>query len=121
MWTIAGLVDVLERKGLLTKQGGTRSHLYLRRHTPSAHQASPPLEAIPEPYLMRDTEALLGKLQLLIDFGEQLGPSGGIQRRPAVGALQSHAATLSARRCGVPTSRETHPTVAAVQCVRRKS
>ena len=104
MWTIAGLVDVLERKGLLTKQGGTRSHLYLRRHTPSAHQASPPLEAIPEPYLMRDTEALLGKLQLLIDFDEQLGPSGGIQRRPAVGALQSHAATLSARRCGVPTS-----------------
>ena len=63
--------------------------------TPKAEQANPPLEAIPEPYLMQDTEdrvfqgildllnvngltaprarSLLGKLHLLIDLGEQLG------------------------------------------------
>ena len=67
----------------------------LRQQTPEAEQASPPLDAIPEPYLMRDTEdrviqgildllnansltaqqarSLLGKLHLLIDLGEQLG------------------------------------------------
>jgi hypothetical protein len=95
MWAIAGLVDVLERKGLLTKQEVREVISDLRRHTPYAQQASPPLEAIPEPYLMRDTEdrvlqgildllnvngltpqqarSLLGKLHLLIDFGEQLG------------------------------------------------
>ena len=95
MWSIAALVEVLERKGLLTKQEVRDVVTELRQQTPKAEQASPALEVIPEPYLMRDTEdkviqgildllnangltaqqarSLLGKLHLLIDFGEQLG------------------------------------------------
>ena len=49
MWAIAGLVDVLEHKGLLTKQEVREVISDLRRHTPSAHQASPPLEASQNP------------------------------------------------------------------------
>ena len=95
MWSIAALVEVLGRKGLLTKQEVRDVITELRQRTPKADQASPPLEAIPEPYLMRGTEdrvlqgildllnadsltaqqarSLLGKLHLLIDLGEQLG------------------------------------------------
>ena len=95
MWSIAALVELLERKGLLTKQEVRDVITTLRRRTPKADQASPPLETIPEPYLMRDTEdriiqgildllnansltaqqarSLVGKLHLLIDLGEQLG------------------------------------------------
>jgi hypothetical protein len=95
MWSIAALVEVFERKGLLTKQEVRDVITELRRQTPKADQANPPLDAIPEPYLMQDTEdrviqgildllnmngltaqqarSLLGKLHLLIDLGEQLG------------------------------------------------
>ena len=49
-------MEVLERKGLLTKTGSLHVITELRGQTPKADLASPPLEAIPEPYLMRDTE-----------------------------------------------------------------
>ena len=51
MWAIAGLVEVLERKVPLTKQEVRDTITELRRLTPQAQQATPPLEAIPEPYL----------------------------------------------------------------------
>jgi hypothetical protein len=94
MWSIAGLVDVLERKGLLTKQEVREAITELRRQTPNAEQANPPLDAIPEPYVMTEVEdkiiqaildllnenrltarqakGLLGRLNQLIDIGELL-------------------------------------------------
>jgi hypothetical protein len=94
MWSIAGLVEVLECKGLLTKQEVRDAINQLRRQTPQAEQANPPIEAIPEPYVMTETEdkiiqtildllnangltarqakTLLGRLNQLIDVGEML-------------------------------------------------
>ena len=94
MWSIAALVQVLERKGVLTKQELRDAITELRRQTPKAEQANPPLEAIPEPYVMTEVEdkiiqaildllnanslttrqakALLGRLNQLIDVGEML-------------------------------------------------
>jgi hypothetical protein len=39
MWSIASLVEVLERKGLLTKQEVREVITELRQQTPKAHQA----------------------------------------------------------------------------------
>ena len=94
MWSIAALVEVLERKGLLTKQEVRETITELRQQTPHADQGSPPLDAIPEPYVMAEVEdkiiqaildllnansltarqakALLGRLNQLIDVGEML-------------------------------------------------
>jgi hypothetical protein len=94
MWSIAALVEVLERKGVVTKQEVRDAISQLRRQTPQAEQANPPLEAIPEPYVMTEVEdriiqaildllnanglmawqakALLGRLHQLIDIGELL-------------------------------------------------
>jgi hypothetical protein len=94
MWSIAALVEVLERKGLLTKEEVRDAITKLRRQTPKAQHASPPLDAIPEPYVMTEIEdkviqaildllnangltagqakALLGRLNQLIDVGEML-------------------------------------------------
>jgi hypothetical protein len=86
--------EVLERKGLLTKQEVREVITELRGRTPQAEQANPPIEAIPEPYVMteiedkiiqaildllnannltaRQAKALLGRLNQLIDVGEML-------------------------------------------------
>ena len=42
MWSIAALVEVLERKGLLTKQEVRDVIIELRRRTPKAEQTNPP-------------------------------------------------------------------------------
>ena len=47
MWSIAALVEVLERKGLLTKQEVRDVITELRQQTPHAAQSSPPLDAVP--------------------------------------------------------------------------
>ena len=94
MWSIAALVEVLERKGLLSKQEVRDAIADLRRQTPKAEQANPPVQAVPEPYVMTEVEdkiiqailnllnangltapqakALLGRLHQLIDIGEML-------------------------------------------------
>ena len=94
MWSIPGLVKVLERKGVLTKQEVREAIIELRRQTLGADQANPPLEAVPEPYVMTEVEdqiikailnllnasrfiarqakSLLGRLHQLIDVGELL-------------------------------------------------
>jgi hypothetical protein len=94
MWSIAALVEALERKGLLTKQEVREVIAELRGRSPQAEQANPPIEAIPEPYVMTEVEdkiiqaildllnannltarqakVLLGRLNQLIDVGEML-------------------------------------------------
>ena len=47
MWSIAGLVETLERKGFLTEHEVPETITELRRQIPKAEQANPPLEAIP--------------------------------------------------------------------------
>jgi hypothetical protein len=56
MWSIAGLVEVLERKGVLTKQDVREAITELRERTPGAQEANPSLDAIPEPYVMTEVE-----------------------------------------------------------------
>lgn len=65
MWSIAGLVQVLERKGLLTKQEVRDTITELRQQTPMAQQAGPPIDAIPEPYVMTEVEDNI--IQVILD------------------------------------------------------
>ena len=60
------MVRVLERKGLLTKLEVRDAITELRRQTPSAEQASPPLDAIPEPYVMAQAEDKI--IQAILDL-----------------------------------------------------
>ena len=53
MWEIAAIVEVLERKGLCTKQDLYDIITEFRRKNP---RASIPETAFPEPYLLTDTE-----------------------------------------------------------------
>ncbi len=99
MWEMAALVEVLEKKGLLTKQDLLDAIRELRRKNP---QARTPVEfddhpdpAFPEPYLLTETQealitrimelmneskltahqakALLHRCLHLVDLGERLG------------------------------------------------
>ena len=70
--SIAGLVEVLEQKGILTKQEVRDAITNLRRHTPMAEQAIPPLEAIPEPYVMTKIEGKI--IQAILDLLNAHGP-----------------------------------------------
>ena len=68
MWEMAALVEVLEKKGLLTKQDILDAIRDLRRKNP---QAKTPLElqdqsdpAFPEPYLLTETaDAIITQIQ----------------------------------------------------------
>ena len=53
MWEIAAIVDLLERKGLCTKQGLHAIIDELRKKNPRARI---PETAFPEPYLLTETE-----------------------------------------------------------------
>jgi len=53
MWEIAGIVEVLERKGLCTKQDLYDIITEFRRKNPRARI---PETAFPEPYLLTETE-----------------------------------------------------------------
>ena len=53
MWEIAAIVEVLERKGLCTKQDLYDIITEFRRKNP---RASIPETAFPEPYLLTETE-----------------------------------------------------------------
>jgi mannitol/fructose-specific phosphotransferase system IIA component (Ntr-type) len=53
MWEIAALVEVLERKGLCTKQDLFDIITEFRKKSP---RASIPETAFPEPYLITETE-----------------------------------------------------------------
>ena len=94
MWEMAALLDVLERKGLITKQEVLDAIQELRRKTPNAQAVQEPF---PEPYLSSETsdalithlfdvfnatgltahqaKGLLGRARLLIDLGERMGPT----------------------------------------------
>lgn len=93
MWEMAALVEVLERKGLCTKEEVLDMIQELRRKNPTA---VPPPEPFPEPYLLTEAEnalidrifellnatnmtahqakALLGQVRRLIDLGERTAP-----------------------------------------------
>jgi len=93
MFEIAALVEVLERKGVCTKQEVLDMIQKLRRKTPRAETAQ---EAFPKPYLSTQAEnalmdrmfelftatgltthqakALLRRANLLVDLGERLTP-----------------------------------------------
>jgi hypothetical protein len=92
MWEIAALVELLDRKGLITKQEVLDMIQELRRKNPTA---VPPPEPFPEPYLLTEAENalidrifelinatgltahqaknLLARVRRLIDLGERLG------------------------------------------------
>jgi len=92
MFEIAALVELLERKGVLTKQEVLDTIDRLRRETPNAERAGP---GFPEPYLLTQAEnavidrifellnatgltahqakELLRRVSRLIDVGEHLG------------------------------------------------
>lgn len=91
MWEIAALVEVLERKGLCTKQDLFDIITELRKQNP---RAKIPETAFPEPYLLTETEnriiddilallnkngltshqslSLLERLGLIIEIGQRL-------------------------------------------------
>jgi len=93
MWELAALVDLLERKGVCTKQEVLDMIQELRRKTPRTETAR---EAFPEPYLNTEAEnalidrmfelfkatglsshqakELLRRVHVLIDVGERLAP-----------------------------------------------
>ena len=93
MWEMTALVEVLERKGVCTKQEVLDMIQELRRRNPTA---VPPPEAFPEPYLLTEAEnalidrmfelfnatgltshqakELLRRVNLLINLGERLAP-----------------------------------------------
>ena len=56
MWEIAALVELLERKGILTKQEVLEMIQELRRKTPKAKTVQ---VAFPEPYLLTEAENAL--------------------------------------------------------------
>ena len=56
MWEMAALVEVLERKGICTKQEVLDMIQELRRKNPTA---VPPPEPFPEPYLLTEAENAL--------------------------------------------------------------
>src|SRR2546422_2052962 len=68
MWEIAALVEVLERKGVCTKQEVLDMIQELRR---KHHKAVPPAKPIPEPYLLAEAEhALIDRMfELFIATG----------------------------------------------------
>jgi hypothetical protein len=60
MWEMAALLEVLERKGLITKQEVLDAVQELRRKTPNAQARQEPF---PEPYLSTEnTDALIAHL-----------------------------------------------------------
>jgi len=91
---MAALLDVLERKGLVTKQEVLDAIQELRRKTPNTQTKQEPF---PEPYLSTETsdalinhlfevfnasgltayqaKGLLGRARRLIDLGERMGPT----------------------------------------------
>jgi hypothetical protein len=91
LWEMAALMEVLERKGLCTKQEVLDMIQELRRKNP---QAVPPAEPFPEPYLLTEAENalidrvfelftatgltahqaknLLARVRRLIDLGERM-------------------------------------------------
>jgi len=99
MWEMAALVEVLEKKGLLTKQDLLDAIRELRRKNPKAKTPQEfddhPEPAFPEPYLLTETadaiitqifdllngqkltahqaKALLQRCLQLVDLGERLG------------------------------------------------
>ena len=99
MWEMAALVEVLEKKGLLTKQDILDAIRELRRKNPRARTPvefdDHPDPAFPEPYLLTETadaiitqildlmndqkltahqaKALLHRCLQLVDLGERLG------------------------------------------------
>lgn len=92
MWEIAALVEVLSRRGLLTKQEVLNAIEGLRRKNCQA--VTPDQEPFPEPYLLTETQdriiekildvfvkegvttnqakSLLGKVDVLLDVGEKV-------------------------------------------------
>lgn len=92
MWEIAALLEVLTRKGLLTKQEVLNAIQDLRRKNPQA--VTPDQEPFPEPYLLteiqdriiqqildvfvkegvttKQAKSLLGKVDVLLDVGEKV-------------------------------------------------
>lgn len=56
MWEIAALVEVLERKGLFTKQDLFDIIMELRKRNP---RSKIPETAFPEPYLLTETENMI--------------------------------------------------------------
>ena len=76
--TISILELTLERKGLLTKQEVRDIITELRRQTPQAEQANPPIEAIPEPYVMTEVEDRI--IQAILDLPNANGPHRGRRR-----------------------------------------
>jgi hypothetical protein len=63
MWEIAAIVEVLERKGLCTKQDLYDIITKVRRTNP---RASIPETAFPEPYLLTETE------NTIIEMGQRV-------------------------------------------------
>lgn len=92
MWEIAALLEVLCRKGILTKQEVLSAIQDLRRKNPQA--VMPDQESFPEPYLLTEIQdritqqildvfvkegvtttrakRLLGKVGMLLDIGEKV-------------------------------------------------
>lgn len=92
MWEIAALLEVLTRKGILTKQDVLNAVQDLRRKNPQA--VTPDQEPFPEPYLLteiqdriiqqildvfvkegitpKQAKSLLGKIDVLLELGEKL-------------------------------------------------
>ncbi len=68
MWSIAGLVEVLERKSLLTKQEFRDAINQLRRQTPKAEQANPPWRPSPNRMSYVLTEVEDGIIQAILDL-----------------------------------------------------
>jgi hypothetical protein len=93
MWEMAALLDMLERKGLITKQEVLDAIQELRRKTANTQTRQEPF---PEPYLSTETsntlinhlfdvfnatgltahqaKDLLRRAKLLFDLGERMGP-----------------------------------------------
>jgi len=93
MFEIGALIEILDRKGILTKQEILDEIKELRRKTPTAE---PSEQAFPEPYLNTQAEnalidrvfelfnatgltshqakELLRRVNLLVELGERLGP-----------------------------------------------
>jgi len=71
MWEIAGIVEVLERKGLCTKHDLYNITTEFRRKNP---RASIPETAFPEPYLLTETENTIIDDILRVEDQEHAAP-----------------------------------------------
>jgi hypothetical protein len=70
-WEIAAIVEVLERKGLCTKQDLYDIITEFRRKN---HRASIPETAFPEPYLLTETESTIIDDILRVEDQEHAAP-----------------------------------------------